>query len=218
MKIIFLGEKEKSVKLENVLFTKNCLTLLGCGYLPELSLDEELRGNSNYIKTLCSISMENNLIFLAPTSLYCGRKKFFGTLVIDNGKFLGISDMTHSPSSLFDKSNTLRVFDTSMGRFGIISGEDINYFEVSRLMKLWECDCIFFGVGEKINRKNKILAEAQGYINETTAVLFGSNGVKFFNSKSLVKERANTFNLTARSNTLLIDSRRRELYRDLVIR
>ncbi len=218
MRVVFVGKKEKNTKPENIVFGTDSLILLGYGYLPEISLDDELRGDTNYIKILCTLSYKYSLLFLATATIYCGQKKFFGTIVIDKGKFLGISDMTHSAKSDYDKSNTLRVFETSMGRFGVISGEDINYFEVSRLMKLWECDCLFFGSCQKLTRKNKILAEAQGYINETTSILFCSDGMRAYNYKASTKRDTATFNIISRSENGLIDSRRREMYRDLVIR
>lgn len=218
MRVVFVGNKERKTKPEDIVFGRNALVLLGSGYLPKISLDDELRGESNYIKSLCILSQNFNLTFLAAAPLICRKKHFFGTIIVDCGKLLGISDMTHPLKTDFDESNTLRVFETSLGRLGVVSGDDINYFEVSRLMKLWECDGLFFGINGKLNRKNKILAEAQGYMNETTAIIFGSDGARAYNCHSFQKINAFSFSLVLRSDSLLIEHRRRELYRDLVIR
>lgn len=218
MRVVFVGSKERRTKPEDIAFGSNSLVLLGSGYLPEISLDDELRGDSNYIRSLCILSQKFNLTFLAPAPLACRKKRFFGTIIVDSGKLLGISDMTHPVKTAFDGSNMLKVFDTSLGRLGVISGEDINFFEVSRLMKLWECDALIFGINGNLSRKNKILAEAQGYMNETTSILFGSDGMRAYNCHSFRKLNRSSLDIIMRSDSTLIDCRRKEMYRELVIR
>ena len=141
---------------------------------------------------------------------------FFGTIVVDSGKFVGISDATHSINGEFSQSNFLRVFDTTKGRLGIVSGDDLYFFEVSRLLKLWECDVLIFA-SPKLSQKEKTLAKAQGYMNETTSIIFSGEHIFAYNFKSLNKKN-NLLLIDTKSEKKLIEKRKKDLYRDLIIR
>jgi hypothetical protein len=215
MKTVFLPKA--SIKpLEKNFLPKDSLVLIGSGYVEHISLDDELRASSHLLRGLCSLSIKSNITFLCPTKIFCKGKIFFGTVVIDNGRLLGISDATHSVDGEYSESNFLRVFETSKGRLGIVSGDDLYFFEVSRLMKLWECDCLIFGV-TRLTQKEKTLAKAQGYINETTSIIFSDKQVLAFNYRTLDK-KGNLMSIVTKSEKGLIEKRKRDLYRDLIIR
>ncbi len=215
MKTVFLP-KTSPKPLEKLFLPNDSLVLIGAGYIEHLSLDEELRGESHILRALCRLSQKSKLTFLCPTKIFCKGKKFFGTLVVDCGKFLGISDATHSINNEFDQSNFLRVFDTTKGRLGIVSGDDLYFFEVSRLLKLWECDTLIFCT-QKSGQKEKNLAKAQGYMNETTSIIFAGEQIFTFNYKTLNKKN-NLLLVETKSEKNLIEKRKKDLYRDLIIR
>lgn len=215
MKTVFLP-KTSHHQLEKLFLPSDSLVLIGTGYIESISLDDELRGDSHILRSLCILSQKSNLTFLCPTKVFCREKIFFGTVVVDCGKFLGISDATHSIDGEFDESNFLRVFETSKGRLGIVSGDDLHFFEISRLLKLWECDVLLFCV-KKVNQKEKTLAKAQGYINETTSIIFSGEQIFAFNCKKLNKKN-NLLVMQTKSEKTLIEKRKKELYRDLIIR
>lgn len=217
MRVVFVNQKNKGFSPESAYLGEKSLILLSpCSHI--LSLDDELRGESNIIRSLCRLSLESDLTVLSPTVLLSRGKKFFGTLVIDRGRFLGISDCTHPFDSALTKSNSLRVFETSLGRLGIVSGDDICFFEVSRLMSLWECDLLVFALGKRVDKKSKILAEAQGYSNGVSAVLFGEDALFAYNCATIKRESKYTALIEPKKDGALLDSRRRELYRELILR
>lgn len=215
MNTVFLP-KTSPKPLEKLFLPKDALVLVGAGYFESLSLDDELRGDSHVIRGLCILSQKLNITFLCPTKIFCHGKVFFGTVVVDSGKFLGISDATHSISGEYSESNSLKVFDTNQGRLGIVSGDDLYFFEVSRLLKLWECDVLIF-CAQKLGQKEKILAKAQGYTNETTSIIFSGEQVFAYNCKRLNKKN-NLLMMQTRSDKNLIEKRKKDLYRDLIIR
>lgn len=215
MKIYYLP-KSTQKPIEKLFLPQNSIVCTGAEYFDELSLDDELRGDSHVIKSLCKISMEQNILFLCPAFLFCKNKKFFGTIIVDNGKFLGISDATHSITNTYNESNALRVFDTSKGRFGVVSGEDIYFFEVSRLMKLWECDALFFATASSPTQNEKILAKAQGLMNQTTSIIFGSTKIMGYMCSQNRKD--NILDIKTISKSDYIQKRKKQMYRDIILR
>lgn len=215
MKFIFL-EKSKTPSLDSVVIDKNSVVLLSTGFLPTLNLDDELLGVTNYVKSLCVKSFQFSCTILVGTPILCKGKRYFGTLVVDQGKFIGISDMTHPLSDTFDKSGVLRVFDTSRGRLGVISGDDIFFPEVTRLLRLWECDILLFCSKDKTTRKHRVLSEAQGIANGLTAVLFDTKTMRFFNAKKIAKKCANVVEIEKKCQDFLLEKRRPEMYSPIV--
>ncbi len=218
MRVVFVDGKKGGINPEKIFLGRDSLVLFGKSAFPAISLDDELRGETNLIKSLCMLSARFDLTILLPSPLHLKNKIFFGTIVVDKGRLLGISDSTHPLSDEYTPSNSLKVFDTSIGRLGVVSGDDIKFFEVSRLMCLWECDLLIFAIDKKVDRKSKILAEAQGYTNETTTLLFGKDRAQAFNYSSLKRESKEVLLIDLKKDRKLIHKRRRELYRDLIIR
>lgn len=214
MNLIFL-DKSYNLSSRHTLIKKGSVVLLSPDLLPELDLYDELAGKSNYIKTLCVKSKEFNCLFLVGATLNMKNKTFWGTIIVDNGKFLGISDTTHPLNNKFDKSSAIKVFESSVGRVGVISGDDIFFPEIPRLLKLWEADVFFFSLPSSINKNSRILAKSHAICNGVTAVLFGKNGLKTFHTKSLI-QKGNLFTLSPNNNDFYISHRRAELYGELI--
>ena len=203
--------------IDKITLNKNATLLLGDGFLPAINLDDELTGVSNYIKTLCILSRKNDNLILAGCTIYCGKKTFYGTIVVKNGKFLGISDMTHCIDANYDKSNSIRVFECDNLRIGVVSGDDIYFFEVPRLMRLWECDILVFTVKGNLNRTHRIMAEAHSITNGVTCICFGRDRVFVTGTKNCVK-RGNDIYITTKRDDTLISNRKPECYLELVKR
>ncbi len=217
MNLLYLDNSHK-FPFNNLILEKNALVVLSPCVLHEISLDDELKGSSNYIKTLCKISKEFCCTFLAGTSIFCKDKNFWGTIIVDHGKFVGISDMTHTVHSKYDRSSALTVFDTTLGRMGVVSGEDLFFPEVSRVLRLWECDFLVFSTFLPTNRKTKLLAESHAFSNGVCGILVGTKSVQIFNARSVHKHSPNRFSFTHTQNTTLIKNRRSDLYYEVIKR
>lgn len=215
MKFVFL-ESNKNSSIDNLFIQKDSVTLLGAESLPIVNLEDEYRGKSNYIKSLCLKSRNSDSIILVGGEIECKNKTYWGTFLFDHGKFLGISDCTHPIEEKYTKSSVLRVFESSIGRLGVISGDDLYYFEVSRLMTLWECDYLIFSIPYKVDRKLRVLAEAQAISNGVTAIIFGKDNFYPFFTKSTLKKDNGALIVTPKSDTSLVDKRRCEMYSELV--
>lgn len=214
MKFTFICAQNKT-PIEKITLDENATLLLGDGYLPPLNLTDELTGVSNFIKSLCVLSRKKSNLILAGCKLFCGKKTFWGTIVVQSGKFLGISDMTHSIDDAYDESSSIRVFDTSIARLGVVSGDDINYFEVSRIMRLWECGLLVFSVKGKLTRSHRILAEAQSISNGVTSICFSSDKIFVAGAKNQIATKNDVY-VTLKSSDAIVKKRRAECYLELV--
>lgn len=215
MKFVFL-EKSKTPSLDNVMIEKNSVVLLSTGFLPTLNLDDELLGVTNHIKALCVKSFQFTCTVLAGTTLLCKDKKYFGTLIVHNGKFLGISDMTHSVSGDFDLSRVIKVYETTHNRLGVVSGDDIFFFEVARTLRVWQSDILLFCVKDKITRKHRVLAESQGISNGVSVVLFGKDSFYVYNAKKIKSKCKNVVEIENKDQDIYLKKRRTDIYLPLV--
>lgn len=216
MKFTFVDGKNKTT-IEKLDIKQNVTLLLGDGYLPPLNLDDELSGVSNFIKALCVLSRNFNNLILGATKIFCKSKTFWGTVVVDKGKFLGISDMTHSIDGAYNESNSTRVFDTSLGRIGIVSGDDIYYFETSRILRLWECNMLVYAVRGALTHNLRVLIEANAISNGVTAIGFGKDGFYSAYSKNTIKKGYDLY-VVAKSSEILLSHRKPQDYMELVKR
>ena len=68
-------------------------------------------------------------------------------MVADKGKILGVTDMVHViDDSEFVSGGNFRVYDTSVGKIGIILAEDLFFPESARVLATCDADiivCIF---------------------------------------------------------------------------
>lgn len=214
MKFTFLNSKSNT-PIDKIDIDENATLLLGDGYLPPLNLDDELTGVSNFIKSLCILSRKKNNLILAGCKIYCKNKTFWGTLVVEGGKFLGISDMTHSIDGTFDQSSNICVFECTNFRVGIVSGDDIFFPEVARIMRLWECDLLVFSIRGHLTRAHRILGEAHAITNGVTAICFSSDKVCALGAKNLISTKSDLF-VTLKQSDTLVSHRRPDCYIDLV--
>lgn len=216
MKFLYVNAHTR-IPIDKISASDGVTILIGDGYLPPLSLDDELLGATNFIKSLCVLSKKKNNLILAGCKLFCGKKTFWGTLVIDCGKFVGISDMTHSVDSSYDESNVMRVFDTSIGRLGIVSGDDVHFFEVSRILRLWECDMLVYSLNSPLSRRHRILIEAQSMSNGVTAICISRDKTCAYGGKNMIPVKGG-FHLTPTKSDILLNSRKPDTYSEIVKR
>lgn len=216
MKFTFiLGENKTPIEKLNI--TQNATLLLGDGYLPPINLDDELVGVSNFIKALCLLSKKSNGLILGACKIFCKSKIFWGTIVVDKGKFLGIADMNHSIDDTFNESNSTRVFDTTCGRLGIVSGDDIYYPETSRILRLWECDMLVYAVRGRLTHNHRTLIDANAITNGVTAIGFSTDTFYSSYTKNAIK-KGNDLYVVAKSSDLLLSHRKPESYSELIKR
>ena len=123
------------------IFTQLKAGIHSCFYIaptcPDIiSLDDELKGTSSVLRSICHISRQSSLLYILPCQLSIGEKLYNSAVVVENGKLIGTTDMTHSSEDRYALSSVFCVHQTRYGKIGILIDEDVSYFECGRILSL----------------------------------------------------------------------------------
>lgn len=92
--------------------------------------EQELKGETHYFENLALLSKKTNAVAICGyiTDNHGHLRK--SAVVAEKGKLLGISDTVHSMDSEVSVGASLRVYDTTKGRLGVVVAEDLHFPEV----------------------------------------------------------------------------------------
>ncbi|MBQ9714049.1 MAG: hypothetical protein IJV83_01865 [Clostridia bacterium] len=105
------------------------LTLAGFS-AQEICYEKELKGESRFFEQAARVSkLHKNLVVCGcVTNTHGHRRK--SALVAENGRILGVSDATHAIDGEVSSGANLRVYETKIGRVGVVVAEDLYFSEV----------------------------------------------------------------------------------------
>ena len=121
----------------------SCFYIAPC-YPEVIRLEDELRGVSTVFRSVCRISRQKSLLYILPCKLMVGNKIFCSVVVVENGRLIGTSDMTHGSGEDFHLSSVFCVHNTRYGKIGILIDTDVEYFEVGRMLTLMGAEILLF--------------------------------------------------------------------------
>ena len=168
MKVCFVSNQSLnsfwSNSLENI--DKPDLLVFGFNGLPLVSYKKELEGKTEYFSDLSKLSKDLNTVLISGCDTDTYGTFRHSAVIADKGKILGVSDMVNvSSESEFTGGAGFRVYDTSIGRIGVIIGEDIFFPEISKTLSLGESDLII-SVYKKITSSiPQIMLRASAFTN-----------------------------------------------------
>lgn len=108
-----------------------------------ISYKKELLGETEYFSDVARLSkaLSSVVICGADTDTYGVFRH--SAVVADNGKILGVSDMTHViDQSEFSPGANLTVYNTKKGKIGVIVCEDLFFPQVVKTLALCDADLI----------------------------------------------------------------------------
>ena len=112
-----------------------------------VSYEKEIGGETNYMEEIAVLSKGKKIVVCGGETDTLGVKRK-SVIVAQNGKILGICDMLHSTKERDSAGTGMGIFDTELGRVGVIVGEDLYFPEVISTLSLCACAfvvCPFFG-------------------------------------------------------------------------
>lgn len=199
--------------------SKSDVLVFGFNGLGLVSYKKELGGETEYFQDVARLSKElsNVVICGCDTDSYGVFRH--SAVIADKGKILGVSDMVHSlDESEFVAGGNFRVYDTSVGKIGIIVAEDLFFPESSRVLALCDADIIVCVFKKMDGPMPQIMLRAGAFANGVGMALCAKNyaavadirgnivlsgGGKIIKSKVKVEKDFHLINL-----------RQRGLYRD----
>ena len=146
------------------------LVIIGHGAGLSIDLVRELEGEDDVLKRLALYSRDRQITIVAGIEASIYRRKYLSAVVIDKGKIMGISDMTHESDegNIYNLGSSYRVYKTSAGALGIVVGNDLFYPEVFRTLKRSKSEAILTLAGGILQDKAKMTLKAMAFLNGIT--------------------------------------------------
>jgi hypothetical protein len=198
---------------------KNGVLVFGFNGLGLVSYKKELNGETEYFHDVAKLSKQTSGVVISgcDTDTYGVFKH--SIVVADKGKLLGVTDMAHSiDESEFVAGGSLRVYDTSAGKIGLLVSEDLFFPETSRVLALCDADIIICVFKKLENAMEQVMLRALSFANGVAMALIAKSyacvadirgNIKVASSAEIIKTQ-----LKIEKDYRLISSRRRGLYRD----
>lgn len=212
MKIRFVGQG-KLEDLQNKVDGDEDLVLLSFGCMGEVSYEKELRGESDFFEKATRLSKQTQGVVVCGCITDTRGMKRKSALIAENGRLMGISDITHALDGGISCGAGLRVYETKVGKVGIAVGEDITFPKVVEALSACGSDVIVCPYGKVIDSVPQVLLRAYAYLYGIPLVLcgmgyclvVGADGeVQFVSAQNLA-----TYCLEEQKEYHLVEERRR---------
>ena len=219
MKICFVTETQindffdnaKDISAEIIIFS-----FRGMGIVDYKS---ELDGKSGYFEDLALMSKEYDCVIISGCETDTYGVLRLSAVIADKGKILGVSDMVHViDGEAYECGSGFRVYDTSVGKIGLVVGSDLFFPESARVLALCDSDLIVSIFKNLTDTTPQIMMRSGSFANGVAfamcangyAQISGVCGKMLFASPLPVCE----YSLEVIKDYHLIESRQRGRYRE----
>ncbi len=208
-------EKSQKLAFADINGVKNSqISVFGFNFLGKVSYKHELNGTENKLPELASFSRKTGKVIIsgAVTDNYGILKQ--SLIIAEKGKLLGISDMTLTLGGTdYSGGGSFKVYQTEVGRIGLLVGDDIINLEGVKAMSLCDADLIVAVVSTEEKPQYNFLIRAYAYLFGVPVILLSKSGVIASDisgeicGKS-VEEKANLI-IPTQKQYILVKSKRR---------
>lgn len=146
MKIRFVGRDRLRRFRENYESEEEELLLFGFEGMGEVSYEKELKNESDEFEQIALLSKLSKGVAVSGCVTDARGLKRKSAVVAENGKILGVSDSLHVIDGAASAGASLRVYETKLGKMGVVVAEDLYFPEVIKALSLCGSDfivCIF---------------------------------------------------------------------------
>lgn len=195
------------------------LIVFGFNGLGLVSYKNELDGKTEYFQDLARFSRQISSVVISGCDTEISGEYKHSAVIADKGRILGVSDAVHSiDESEFVSGGNFRVYDTSIGKIGLIIADDIFFFESSRVLASCDADFIICLIKEVENSIPQIMLRACAFSNGIVMALVSKNYFSVANNKGEIayagNKDANKINIKIEKDCHLVGARRRGFYRE----
>ena len=138
MKIEFVSKGEVGELQER----EGELILFSMEGMQEVSYEKELKGETNYFEKGARLSKKREGVVVCGCLTDTRGYKRKSAFVAQDGKILGVSDALHVLDGEASPGGSLRVYETKLGRMGVVVAEDLFFPEVIQSLTLCGSDFI----------------------------------------------------------------------------
>ena len=155
---------------------KNDVVVFGFNGLGLVSYKKELCGETEYFQDVARLSRELSSVVISGCDTDTYGVFRHSAVIADKGKILGVSDMAHSlDDSEFVAGGNFRVYDTSVGKIGIIVAEDLFFPESARVLALCDADIIVCVFKKLDGPMPQVMLRAGAFSNGVSMALCAKN-------------------------------------------
>ena len=221
MKLCFVSQSSLNAVWQERLadVSNHDVVVFGFNGLGLVSYKKELNGETEYFQDLAKLSKQLSSVVISGCDTDTYGVFRHSVAIAEKGKILGVTDTTHIiDESEFVASGNYRVFETSVGKIGIIVGEDLFFPETIRVLTLCDADIIVCIFKKLETTMPQVMARAGAFCNGVLVALCAEKYVAVANvkgeittsgSQNIIKTK-----LKIEKDYHLISSRRRGLYKD----
>jgi len=174
MKIRFVGRGRLGDSSDDCEEADEDLTIFSFGCLEEVSYEKELKGESDFFEKAARLSKQTKKVVVCGCITDTRGLKRKSALVAENGRLIGVSDMTHAVDGGISCGAGLRVYDTKIGKLGIAVAEDVFFPEVIRSLCACGSDFIVCPYGLVTDGALPIVLRAYAYLYGVPIFLCGA--------------------------------------------
>ena len=154
-------------------YEKADVILFGFQAMGEVSYERELKGETSYFEEIARLSRQTSSIVVCGFVTDAKGHKRKSAVVAENGRILGVSDMLNVIDGEVGSGANLRVYDTKMGKVGVVVAEDLYFPDAIAALALCGAEYIFCPYGE-VNGMERVLCRSSAFYYGLPVVLCGS--------------------------------------------
>lgn len=163
-------------KLDKTL--KPDLLVFGANGLGLVSYKKELDGETEFFHDVAGLSREIGGVVISGLDTDTYGVYRHSAVIAEKGKILGVSDMSFTiDESEFKSGGNFRVYQTSVGKIGLLVGDDIYFPESAKVLALCDADIIVSIFGRCDNGMPEIMTRASAFSNGVTIALLSNDRV-----------------------------------------
>ena len=180
-----------------------------------VSYEQELKGGSDFFEKATRLSKQTKGLVVCGCVTDTRGMKRKSALVAENGRLIGVSDMTHAVDGQVSCGAGLRVYDTKIGRVGVAVAEDIVFPQVVDSLAACGSDLILCPYAQVVDMTPQLLARAYAYLYGVPIVLCGVGYSMIADADGNVAfatpQNTAVFSLDRRREYHLVETRKRGL-------
>ena len=173
MRICFVSRGGISTHVKELQELKAELIIGGFKSLGEVSYERELKEETNYFEQVANLSQVTGAVVICGCITDTKGFKRKSAVVAEGGRLLGVSDMLNVMDGEMNSGAALKVYDTKVGKLGVLVAEDLCFPEMAKSLTLCGSDVIVCPYGVVENGVESVLVRAHAFCYGAPVCLCG---------------------------------------------
>lgn len=164
MRVRFVGRGSLEAFKAGCQFDGEELLLFGFEGMGEVSYEKELKGESGHFEDAALLSKAAKAVVVCGCVTDTRGHKRKSAVVAENGRLSGVSDTLHSIDGEIGAGAALRIYETKIGKMGVVVGEDVYFVDLFHSLSLCGADFVVCPFGAVKSSMHTVLLRAYAYL------------------------------------------------------